>query len=580
MPVKTSQLCEEEEPMKKILVMALSVAIIATLAISGTVAYLTDMDSAVNVMTTGNVFIKQYEDERVMKDGAYVEEDDKVKLQTYTNGQQIVPAVYDEYEKEDLTVNGYTFKMRSEMNGKKSIQNYVDKIVTVENTGTADAYVRTIIAIPEALVSDTNEESGFKGFDTTVLSDASEQWLHWNYLSDSDTENKNGWFWGRDVEHEWHKENDGTTVNDWYFVNNVTIKVDGKDGVYDLYVVTNKNVIKPKEKTAPNLLGFYVDKRVDNELLADGTINYYFYDSNDTKHDLGDITDLNILVATQAVQADGFTDAWTALDDAFDPITSTNHPWTNGVNLTVADNAADLQAALMGGKNVVLTKDITTAASEAGVYNNIKVGYIQNGGVFDGGNKTLTVTGTGTYGIQTSGGTIKNVAIKAPSRGVVINAPTEDVIIDNLTIGADAKCVYTLNTAEHATKEGLKLQVSNSTLCGWTSFAGGFESASFTNTDFGSGTFYSETNDLFNHLVKPYISTTFTNCTFCEDFYLDLSELGAGCTVTFVNCKVNGTTITAANIGSSVFGNVELPSESAHTDDTRTISDLVIVRNS
>ena len=44
--------------MKKILAMVLSLALVATLAISGTVAYLTDDESAVNVMTVGKVNIK------------------------------------------------------------------------------------------------------------------------------------------------------------------------------------------------------------------------------------------------------------------------------------------------------------------------------------------------------------------------------------------------------------------------------------------------------------------------------------------------------------------------------------------
>ena len=43
--------------MKKILAMVLSLALVATMAISGSIAYLQDTDEAVNVMTLGYVYI-------------------------------------------------------------------------------------------------------------------------------------------------------------------------------------------------------------------------------------------------------------------------------------------------------------------------------------------------------------------------------------------------------------------------------------------------------------------------------------------------------------------------------------------
>ena len=50
---------------KKILSVVLAVALVASLAVGMTVAYLQDTDSDVNVMTMGNVYIKQNEQERV-----------------------------------------------------------------------------------------------------------------------------------------------------------------------------------------------------------------------------------------------------------------------------------------------------------------------------------------------------------------------------------------------------------------------------------------------------------------------------------------------------------------------------------
>ena len=50
--------------LKNILLSGLSLVLVAALAIGGTVAYLQDSDSDVNVMTLGNVKIEQVEQER------------------------------------------------------------------------------------------------------------------------------------------------------------------------------------------------------------------------------------------------------------------------------------------------------------------------------------------------------------------------------------------------------------------------------------------------------------------------------------------------------------------------------------
>ena len=50
--------------LKNILLSGLSLVLVAALAIGGTVAYLQDDDSDVNVMTLGNVKIEQHEYER------------------------------------------------------------------------------------------------------------------------------------------------------------------------------------------------------------------------------------------------------------------------------------------------------------------------------------------------------------------------------------------------------------------------------------------------------------------------------------------------------------------------------------
>lgn len=85
---------------KKILTLALVVVMVAIMLTSFTLAYFTDTSAvAKNVMTVGNVAIKQTE--------------------KFTQGATLMPGA----------------------------ANAIKKIVTVENTGSAPVYVRTLIAI-------------------------------------------------------------------------------------------------------------------------------------------------------------------------------------------------------------------------------------------------------------------------------------------------------------------------------------------------------------------------------------------------------------------------------------------------
>lgn len=117
---------------KRIVTIALVAALLAT-CFAGTYAYLTDKDAATNVMTLGNVYIDQIEEER----------DADGNLVSFTQAKPAYPAVGSiEWAEEPITVGGGTQKVFHE-----GLKNVVDKFVYVENTGKSDAYVRTIIAI-------------------------------------------------------------------------------------------------------------------------------------------------------------------------------------------------------------------------------------------------------------------------------------------------------------------------------------------------------------------------------------------------------------------------------------------------
>lgn len=218
---------------------------------------------------------------------------------------------------------------------------------------------------------------------------------------------------------------------------------------------------------------------------------------------------------------------------------SANGVW--GIAYVKIDNAEDLISNLENGEYVRLTDDVATTASVTAPYGN-KCGFIQNGGVLDGNGNAVSVSGSGdTYAIMTKGGTIKNLTVDEGFRGIMLMYPNQDIIVDNVTINGNVG--YAINTGEYATVEGVDLIVTNSTICGWTSFAG-IASASFTNCEFGQGLYWGATS-IFGRVFKPYINTTLTDCSFIEHMNLDLSSLAEGQKVTFVNCTVNGVALTA-----------------------------------
>ena len=291
--------------MKKALLYGLSFVLVAAVAISGTLAYLTSTDEDVNVMTLGNVSIEQHEQDR---DG-----------NNFVQGQTLMPYVtLGATEKEPVTVNGYEIEMRT----KESVGNYIDKIVTVTNTGKTDAYVRTLIAIPAVLENE----------------DASKNILHWNAVSDTDTTTYNGWMWDIENNKEW-----GARVY-------TTIDVEGIK--YNVYVATNKNVIKAGEATAPSLVGIYLDSKVD----YDG--KKYTYDGQSIDYDFSN--GVAVLVMSQAVQAEGFADAKTALDEGFGKVADKAAEWFDGMIIPVyAQEAEQVEKVFENGGELFLQEDIS-----------------------------------------------------------------------------------------------------------------------------------------------------------------------------------------------------------------------------
>lgn len=278
---------------KKILSVVLAVALVASLAVGMTVAYLQDTDSDVNVMTMGNVYIKQNEQERVdtneLADAAN-------NLKDFSQAKPLLPAVYPGTSIPWDANNGVNDAWKA----VEANDNVVDKFVTVTNTGASAAYVRTVIAYEGDVIN---------GQDIHVVH---------NDINSSNPE-VGGAFAATD------------------YIENVVI-----GGVrYDLIVYTYKVALQPGETTIPSLKQVYMDKTCGNEECAKYGETY------------------DILVVSQAIQADGFADAVTALNEGFGEITATTNPWVNGgtYETTYISNQEELVEALANGATNLILED-------------------------------------------------------------------------------------------------------------------------------------------------------------------------------------------------------------------------------
>ena len=242
--------------MKKALAWLLVIAMTAALAVGGTLAYLTDTDEDVNVMTVGKVKIDQLEFER---EDPETNGDDAV-VQEFHNNKPLYPSVikdgFDwdttngEVDWEQIGKYGYS----SGIWNPEDINNEQDKMVFVKNKGDFDAYVRTVFAF---------EAGNYETLDEYLAV------VHFN-LNDTD------WTW------EWSEP---------------PVTIGG--GKYFIATATYNKVLAPGALTEISLSQIALDPSVTNEDVAG----------------FGDT--FQVLVQSQAVQADGFIDADSALTEAF-----------------------------------------------------------------------------------------------------------------------------------------------------------------------------------------------------------------------------------------------------------------------
>ena len=274
--------------MKKKILLALSFVLVAVLSVGATLALLTYQDSDHNTMTIGQAKIEQLEYQRVVdENGNWVstgQEDQwgytPDKLEEFKQDELLLPTTGTPAWDDRTGKNGDPHQQSwaeigapgSNQLFDDSVTNVKDKFVFVKNTGSIDIYFRTIILIeaPEG----TTGTIGMVG-----------------------TGN---------ARYDWDVTTDGIQGSE-KAKNYGYITVEGTR--YAMYCAQYMETLVKDQVSRPSLLQVYMSK----DTTTDDIPKY------------GEKVD--VLVLSQAVQAKGYADATTALNDAFGALSENNHPW-------------------------------------------------------------------------------------------------------------------------------------------------------------------------------------------------------------------------------------------------------------
>ena len=255
---------------KKITAIFLCVALLATAIVGASLAYFTDTDNETNTFTVGNVKIDLIEKERDGNGGT----------KDFTQGKKLYPIVGSAQGEKDAL-------------GMPTAKNYVDKMVTIENTGSEKAYIRAYFAIPSAL------DDGYETFNAGM------NVLHFNFGNKvengviTSTEGVE-WIWTHDG--KWN-----------YFETTI-------DGIkYNVYFADYYQAVDAGATTEQLVQGVYLDKTFD---IKDGKC--YAFGEEVTLDDGWDWSKVSCPVFAVACQAEGFDNAADAITAAFG---ANYNPW-------------------------------------------------------------------------------------------------------------------------------------------------------------------------------------------------------------------------------------------------------------
>lgn len=390
-------------------------------------------------------------------------------LEEFENNKPLYPAVFEGSSINWAPENEWVVAGDQAWKVVADNANVVDKFVTVKNTGKTDAYVRTLIA----------------------------------YEGDAEYGPNGPWI---------HIVTNGSNVTPALMINTVGyITVDGVS--YTVFEYVYPEILAAGETTIPSLKQVYMNKNADNDVVA-----YY-----------GETYD--ILVLSQAVQAAGFSDPKTALDNAFGMPSEKAAEWFAGVweeahaiQYTPVANEAELIAVLNEGKNPLLTADITVTNSPA---------LVGAGVTLNGDRKTIY---SPSVAINVSGGMILNTDMVGtdfvPARGGIGSVQfAQTTLVENLTV--ENVTITGFNNAIDLDAAGHTVYIKDSTLENDIHIAYAdqivFENCHFT-----------ALNNMFKQSgnIHIYGNMKFINCHFEENvnFYLDMNGSNRYGTLEFENC--------------------------------------------
>lgn len=254
---------------KKLTLVVTCIVLVAAMVIGGTLAYFTDTKNATNTFTVGNVKINLIEQQR-----------GENGLVPFEQNKKLYPIVGSAQGEKDAL-------------GMPTAKNYVDKMVTIENTGSEKAYIRAYFAIPSAL------DDGYETFNAGM------NVLHFNFGNKvvngaiSSTEGVE-WIW--------------THGSKWnYFETTI-------DGIkYNVYYADYYQAVDAGATTEQLVQGVYLDKTFD---MKDGKPMAF---GKEFAVDAGwDWSNVSCPVFAIACQAEGFDNAADAITAAFG---ANYNPW-------------------------------------------------------------------------------------------------------------------------------------------------------------------------------------------------------------------------------------------------------------
>ena len=253
---------------------------------------------------------------------------------------------------------------------------------------------------------------------------------------------------------------------------------------------------------------------------------------NEANHDGVNVPSVSIAIDVVATQ-------FNYEQDSFGPDYDANAPYP--VIATKVSDAASLKDELADGGSVVFTDNIGSNSGQIMV----------NGGSLDGAGKefAVTVKGSTDAAISVTGGTIKNVNVTHANHstmgvGIGLNPYSSDKLSEDLVIEG-VSVFYSDDIFDRAIMYAIYAEainspnvvISDSALYGAVDLPGA-GSFTATNTTFGSGQYW---------YLAVSGDASFTNCTFETTYCILAYEAAAGETISFTNCYVGNTKLTAEN---------------------------------